>query len=145
MSAQLTAWGQFPGCSKGSRNSGRAWQPLWMEEMELRFWGDEGSWSPQERALERRELHRKNSGDLQRSPLESSNLYWSVHGCEETTQAWGRNLPKESRRNNSHSSHRAENISCFFQSERKNSLFTDRQVEYSEEVYLNSGAKLALD
>lgn len=56
----MTAWREFPDCSvKRKKQGGDQWTP-WVEEMELRFWGDQGTWSSQERALKRRAANREN-------------------------------------------------------------------------------------
>ena len=58
--------------------------------MELRVWGDHGSWHSRDRAPERSGLHCERSRDLEvgerqreREPEQSSEC--SAHVCEETT------------------------------------------------------------
>ena len=66
---QLTTWGDHPECTGKRWLQGEQWS-RWVEEKELRFWGEPSHWSSQSRVLERRELHGESA--FQKVPLE----YW---------------------------------------------------------------------
>ena len=70
---KLTALREFPGWGAGRGNLGGAQQNSWVEELELRIEGTQGSWSSHDRVLKRRELHRERTPDISRGPLEYSD------------------------------------------------------------------------
>lgn len=60
--------GEFPGHRAGKGNPGSIQTPPFVEKMELRFWEGPDSSSLQCIVLEKKELQRKNSRDLQGTP-----------------------------------------------------------------------------
>lgn len=74
----------------------------WAEETDLRVWGDQSSYSSQNRVLERSEWNRRGTLELlSRCPL-SVREYSSARGCEETTADWEKNHPKRILRDRAH-------------------------------------------
>lgn len=71
---------EFPGCSEGWGDSGGTQQMPWIEEIELRVQGDQISYSPQDRVLEKRELHKERTLEIWKDSLEYLAEYWSACG-----------------------------------------------------------------
>lgn len=70
--------------------------------------GSKGSWSSQYKLLEKRELHRKDSTDLQSVPLKQS----PGSGVRKVTWRPGKEPPERINKKNSRHSNQARNSAC---------------------------------
>lgn len=80
---------------------------FWIEENDIRIWCCKSSQNLWDKILERWELHRQSIPEIYRMVLSSIHVKKLPQAQERTT--------KEIKLNKSQSSHKAENISCYYQ------------------------------
>lgn len=126
---QPTTWKKFPRWHTPGGN---------LEEvgdlLELKTWNWDFRKAKVARActvMKKREMHRENSGNLQRVLLKSSAKHWSAHVHQERLEATDR-TPQRIRGNHPQHSHGPGNISCSLLTEQKTSQGIGHQVEKLE-------------